>query len=295
MGATVFYAGASELATLSNVFSVLTVPTDPTTVTLVVTDPLDVSTTYTYAAAQITRTGTGAYSKDIACTLDGIWHYTWTGTGTATDVTAGTWTVFPTELQQRYCTVEQLKSRLTISDALDDFEIGLAIDTATAAIDDICQRRFWRGTDTRTYTANSYYEVQVDDLVSVTSLKTGSGDGTFPLTWAVTDYQLHPVNPNTGTGTVPYTSIRAVGANIFPPPTLRPGRTDLVQVVGVWGWPQIPPPVNQAALIMAADFLASGGAPFGIAGFGDFAVRIRGNPRAEALLAPFRKYSMLVA
>ncbi len=83
--ATVFFEGASELATLTNTFTVAGAPTDPSTVSLVVTDPTQASTTYTYAAAQITKTGTGVYTKDIPCTLAGTWTYEWVGTASASD------------------------------------------------------------------------------------------------------------------------------------------------------------------------------------------------------------------
>lgn len=296
MGATVFFESASETATLSNTFSVSGTPTDPTTVALVVTTPAGVATTYTYALAEVTKTGTGIYTKDIACTEDGTWQYVWTGTGSAADVVAGTWTVFGTELQRRYCSLEELKSRAGITGTGDDFEISLAIESASRWIDGYCDRRFWRGTDTRTYESRSLYCVDVDDLVSVTTLKTdASGDGTFETTWTTADYQLRPVNPNAAPEPRPYTSIRAVGSYTFPMVYGYTQRTDLVQVVGVFGWPASPLAVKQAALILSADLFKLKGAPFGVANFGDFAVRIRDNPRVTALLAPYRRHAVLMA
>jgi hypothetical protein len=300
VSATVFYNGSAETATLTNTFSVNGAPTDPTAVTLVVTDPAGVATTYNYPTpATITRSGTGVYTKDISCasTVAGIWSYVWTGTGTASDVVAGTWTTFDTAgVNRRYCSVEQVKSRLRITDTLDDFELNLAIDAASRCIDDYCERVFWRGTDTRTYIPGNFYALDVDDLVSVTTLATDAdGDGTYEQAWTGTDYQLLPVNPNRFTDPRPYTRIKAVGSLVFPRRWGGIGRDDMVQVAGVFGWPKVPAAVNQAALILVADLLATGQAPFGIAGFGDYAVRIRGNPRAEALLGPYRRYSLLVA
>lgn len=62
-------------------FKVSDVLTDPTTVSLTVTDPSGDATTYTYAGATVTKDGTGEYSKALACSESGEWIYTWTGTG----------------------------------------------------------------------------------------------------------------------------------------------------------------------------------------------------------------------
>jgi hypothetical protein len=301
--ATVFYEHATaELATLTNTFSAgsPSVPTDPTTVSLTIVSPAGVSTTYTYGAAQITRTGTGVYTKDIACTEDGIWQYVWVGTGTASDVVVGTWSVFNTDLQRNYCTLEELKSRLGIpaTDTQDDFELKLAVESASRWIEDHCDRQqFWRGTDTRTFTSCDPYAVDVDDLVSVTTLKTDSaGDGTFETTWAATDYQLRP--PNAAGKGRPYTQVAAVGGTLTFPYLYegQTARTDRVQIVGVFGWPALPAAVKQACLIVAAEHVKLKDAPFGVAGFGDFgAVRVRQSPQAAALLASFCKYPFQVA
>lgn len=293
--ATVFLQGSAELATLSNTFSVSGTPTDPTTVTLAVTSPTGTTTTYTYADGEITRSSAGVYTKDVACTESGVWTYVWTGTGTASDVQAGTWTVHSTDLAKVYCTVEELKSRVGIDDTVDDFELRLAVDAVSRAIDDYCRRQFWRGTATRTFDVRDAYCLRVDDLVSVTSLKTDdSGDGTFETTWSSSDYQLRPVNATTHAESRPYTEIRAVGSYTFPTGRSRGSRDDRVQVVGVWGWPAIPAAVKQAALILSADYFKLKDAPFGVQAFGDFGMRLRDNSRAVALLNPYRRHAVLV-
>lgn len=55
--------------------------TEPTTVTLAVTDPSGARTTYTYADGDVTRHSTGVYYRDILLTLPGEWVVHWTGTG----------------------------------------------------------------------------------------------------------------------------------------------------------------------------------------------------------------------
>lgn len=55
---------------------------DPTTVTLVVTDPSGTRTTYTYAGSGVSKNSTGVYYRDIPLVLPGEWSIRWTGTGT---------------------------------------------------------------------------------------------------------------------------------------------------------------------------------------------------------------------
>lgn len=301
MAATVFFQSANELATLTNTFKVNGTATDPTTVTLTITDPTGAVTAYTFAAAQITKTGTGVYTKDIPCTVAGEWTYEWEGSTAASDAVAGTWTVYETQLGRLYATVEALKSRLGIADTVDDYELHGACFAASRAIEQFCERTFYRsGTEARTFTPANLYAVKLpefNDLVSVTTLKTdASGDGVFELTWSASDYQLQPVNPGAAPEQRPYTRIRAVGTLLFPLPVPTLMRTDLVQVTGVWGWPAVPYAIRQAALILAAETFKLKDAPFGVAGFGELGlIRIRDNPKVAALAGPYRRNAMLAA
>ncbi|WP_028192941.1 hypothetical protein [Salinispora pacifica] len=294
--AELFYANTAELATLTNTFAVSGTPTDPTTISLVITDPTGTATTYTYAAAQITRSGTGVYTKDIPCSAAGVWTYVWIGTGAASDVTAGTWTVQSTSLNRLYCTPEELKSRVGIADSISDLEILGAVITVSRWIEDHCERTFHQTAVTRTFDSCDAYLLAVDDLVSVTSVATDtSRDGTFATTWTATDYQLLPLNPAAGSETRPYTSLRSVGNHTFP---LRSGtdREGLTQIVGVFGWAVVPAAVRQAAAIWATDLLKLSGMAFGIAGYGEYGpVRARPNPIVDALLAPYRRHPVKVA
>jgi len=63
-------------------FTVSGVLTDPTTVTLKIRNLLGVTSTYTYALAQITKSAVGVYYKDISLDRSGEWFYRWEGTGT---------------------------------------------------------------------------------------------------------------------------------------------------------------------------------------------------------------------
>lgn len=293
MGATVFYESASELATLTNTFKVAGVATDPTTVSLTVTTPARVSTTYTYAAAQITKTSTGLYTKDLACSEDGEWEYIWTGTTAASDVEAGTWTVFETELGKLYSTVAALKSRLGIAttDTADDYELHAACFAASRSIETACERIFYRSATgtVRTFEPCGLYHLKLgpyNDLVSLASLKTDSaGAGVFSTTWSASDYQLLPYNPAAGPETRPYTGIKAIGGQTFPVITGF-GRDDRVEVTGVFGWSSVPWAVKKAALMLAEEIHKS--TPYGVAGISDYGViRVRENPRIAKLIGSY--------
>jgi hypothetical protein len=297
MTATVFYNDVNEIATLGNTFKVGTTPTDPTTIVLTVTDPARVVTTYNWPGGPNTLThGTaGVFSQNVPCSsvIDGIWTYAWSGTGSASDAVEGTWTVTRID-QTTYASVEELKSRLGITDTQDDFELILATQAASRSIDEICGRYFWRGTDTRTYVPESLWRQSTDDLVTVTTLKVDQdGDGVYEQTWiAGTDYALEvaPGRYNTGSkGELwPYTGFVAINSGKLLPFIWPWRHLDAVQITGTFGWPAVPLAVKQAALISAADLFKLKDAPFGVAGISDLgALRVKDNPMITKLLARY--------
>jgi len=109
-----------DTVTLTNTFAVSGTATDPTTVTLVVTDPTGTATTYTYAGGTITKTSTGVYTKNVTASTAGIWSYTWTGTGAA-DVENGVFEVSPTQP-----TAGDPLDVLTLYEAKEELGIGLS-------------------------------------------------------------------------------------------------------------------------------------------------------------------------
>lgn len=301
MSATVFFDSANELATLSNTFKVNGSPTDPTVTTLTVTSPTNVTTTY--SGGQLTHGSTGVFSKDVTCDEAGTWTYQWDGTTAASDAVVGTWEVFETQLGRLYCTVEALKSRLGIpvTDTTDDLELHAACFTASRALEQFCERHFWRSasSEVRTFVPDDWYCLSLPefcDLVSVTTLKTdASGDGVFETTWTAADYQLLPQNPTAGPETRPYTKVKAVGSQIFPVTYATSiGRDDTVQVTGVFGWPAVPWAVKMAARVLAQDAFKLKDSNFGQAGEGDFAIRVGENARAEKLAKPYRRNVVLM-
>ena len=295
MSSTVFFSGTAEYATLTNTFSVSGTPTDPSTISLVVTDPEGNQTTYTYGGSgTITRTSAGAYTLNVGCTIDGLWSYVWIGTGTASDVVAGTWTVSPTTLGHWYTSPEQLKSRLGITDTADDFEINLSVQAAAASIEEFTGRYFWNSGAgaVRTYRNTSIYDLEIDDLVTITGLATDTtGDGVYDTTWTSGQYQLevteHQYNQTSKGEWWPYTKIQALGipGGLYLPYVWAWSSQNRVQVTGTFGWLQVPVLVRQASLMLASDYFKLKDAPFGVAGFSELgAVRVRDNPQIASML-----------
>jgi hypothetical protein len=297
VSSTVFYESGSEYATLTNSFYVASVLTDPTTVSLIVTTPAGVATTYTYAGATITKTSTGIYTKDVACSEDGLWSYEWVGTGTAADVVAGQWQVFQKPADAGlYCTVEALKSRLGITNTADDHELTRAVRAASRLVDSYCGRRpraFSRDTavTTRTFPASSSREVFITEGISTATgliVKTDeAATGAFGTTLTVdTDFLLRPSNALADGW--PYTEIWLADNYAFP--ILSSGRHG-VQVTARFGWPTIPDDVSEAALIVAHRLFKRKETGTGVVGFDGQGITVRlssSDPDAAALLAPYR-------
>lgn len=192
-----------------------------------------------------------------------------------------------------YATLNEVKSSLNIpvSDLADDPMIELAIESASREIDQVCERIFYQASGTRVFVPRDSYVVEVDDLRSLTTLKTSSGaDGIFDITWAATDYQLEPLNGIVGGIVSPTTHIRAIDDYLF---TIDGGEAT-VQVVGNWGWDAIPTAIRQAAVILSSRIFRRNDSPLGVMGFGDMGVvRVsRIDPDIDALISPYKKVRM---
>lgn len=173
-------------------------------------------------------------------------------------------------------------------------EAERVIEAVSRFVDQRCGRHFWQATaTTRTFQASDSYRLCVGDLVSVTSLKTDEdSSGSFETTWSGSDYELLPLNPAAGPEQVPYDVVHAVGSRRFPVGVGQGSSlTNLVQIVGSWGWPAVPLAVEQASLMLAARYYRRKQSPEGVAGFGDFGVIRVGSlldPDVDRLLAPYR-------
>jgi len=196
-----------------------------------------------------------------------------------------------------YATLAQLKSALRITDTVDDALLETSIESASRQIDGVCERVFYTTTATRVYRPRDSFVTEIDDLVSLTSLKTSSmADGSFDITWSPTDYQLQPLNGLVGGSYRPFDLITAVGDYLFPlwEPKSVNSYEATVQVTGVFGYPTVPTDVRQATILLAMRQFKRYDSPLGVAGFGDIgAIRVgRTDPDIEALVMPYKKIRM---
>jgi hypothetical protein len=195
-----------------------------------------------------------------------------------------------------YATLANVKAALRIQDSVDDALLDISIEAASREIDGWCERVFSQSTATRIYRPTDVFTVEVDDLQSITTLKTDAdGTGTFGTTWSTADYQLNPLNGIAGGITTPYTTLRAIGSYLFPiyePRNVNANEAS-VQITGVWGWPSIPTAVKQACIILSMRQFKRYDSPTGVMGFGDLGVMRVGrvDPDVEKLLMPFRRMS----
>ena len=190
------------------------------------------------------------------------------------------------------CTVDDVKQTLGIEDTVDDLEINVAVEAATAMIEQYCGRQFTQDSvaSARVYVATNSYLVQVDDISTTSGLilETDPGaDGTFDQTWTAADYQLEPLNGIINGQTWPYHTIRAIRSLYFP----QDYGQALIRVTARWGWASVPTAVKQAAIIQTITVFKSPDAPFGATPFQDTGIlRLRSalHPTAAALLTNYR-------
>jgi hypothetical protein len=187
-----------------------------------------------------------------------------------------------------YCTLAQIKTSAGISDNVDDDLLELAVEAASREIDGSTERQFFQTSATRIYTPRDSYITEIDDLVSLTTLKTSTAaDTIFDTTWDPTDYQLEPLNGLAGGIITPANTIRAVGDYAFP----IDGGSATVEVTGTFGFAAVPTAITQATVILASRIFKRNDSPLGVAGFGDIGViRVgRLDPDVEAMIMPFKK------
>lgn len=147
-----------------------------------------------------------------------------------------------------YCLLTDLKAALSITDANDDTSLSVIIESASRSIDNETGRRFWKsGSDeTRLYTAKDAMKLQIDDLVSVTSIATDYGSRGYGYAWTSSMYDLWPFNAAYMADPEPYREIRVVPFQTTY--TFPVGVAKGVKIIGLFGWPGVPRLVNQACI-----------------------------------------------
>ena len=189
-----------------------------------------------------------------------------------------------------YISAQELSASLNIQGVADLSEIDRAIKAASRAIDKLCGRVFYNAetASPRRFRPEFTTLVSTDDFHMLAGVTVDTEhDRTFATTLAAADYDLEPLNPGPGE---PYTGLRLVTP-------LSSRRTPMVEVTAIWGWPVVPPQVEQACVFIAKKLLARRQSPDAIAAVTDqMAVRVAStDPDAQALLAPLRRYVPAVA
>lgn len=133
-----------------------------------------------------------------------------------------------------YVSLDDMKRMLDIGDTTDDARLRSCIEAASEALDTTYNRRFQPYTATRYYTAKATRALKIDDLLSVTALKTlttnSGGSRVYGDTWDSTDYGLWPYDAPFSRE--PYTQIEANPGGRFSFPLASRG----VEVTGTWGY-----------------------------------------------------------
>lgn len=196
-----------------------------------------------------------------------------------------------------YASLNDVKAAARITDTIDDGLLEIAIESSSRDIDAYTERVFYSTGATavsRVYIPQDIYLVETDDIISVTTLKSDStGNGTFDVTWAPTDFQLEPLNGRAGGIDTPATRIRAIGDYLWPvyePRNVNSNQAS-VQVTGVFGFASIPAAIKQATILASLRAYKRYESPTGVLGFSDIGVvRVgRLDPDVERLVSPYRK------
>jgi hypothetical protein len=195
-----------------------------------------------------------------------------------------------------YCTLEQVKAALRITDTVDDSLLEGSVESASRLIDGYAMRNFYQsGTVTRLFATQDQLYCQTDDMAGTAIVleTSNAADGVFDVTWSPTDYQLEPLNGDLDGIPWAFDRIRAVGDYVFPTGNvIGDDEQALVRVTTVFGWPSVPKAVETACIIQASRIFKRFDSPLGVAGFGDFgAVRVSRfiDPDVEQLVMPYKK------
>jgi hypothetical protein len=187
-----------------------------------------------------------------------------------------------------YASLAKLKARLGIADSntAKDSELTDRLDSATLDIIRYCGRQFGRDevASERDFCPGST-GVDVDDFWTTEDLAIVPYLGvTSGTAWTVDGLTLEPLNGIVdGVPGWPYRRV------VYGWSMSAAYAVARVRVTARWGWANVPKNVETACLLIAAMDNKAGDAPFGVAAFGDYAVRIKSNPMAMEKLAPYVK------
>lgn len=244
-----------DTARVSTVFSVGGTNTDPDTVSLIVTAPSGAATTYTYPA-DITKTATGAYRRDIGSLVAGLYAWRWVGTGAAAGTDEGSFTVERSLPADVLGSIEDVKLQMETEVTTSDDVLQRLVVEASMAIQLYTGRRIRpldaSATDRYFDAADAYdprrRELWVWDLSTTPTevqILDSAGDSAATLTVA-DDLVLFPRNRRSWE---PVERIR------LRPSVSAPTPGQEIRVRGIWGWPAVPEDVTGAMVATVRSWL----------------------------------------
>ena len=189
-----------------------------------------------------------------------------------------------------YCSLNQIKAALRITDSVDDALLEMAVESASRMIDSECDRNFFSTSATRDFIPSDSYTVDTDDLTAITSVKIDDqGDRTFLITLAASDYQAEPVNQRVSGNAFPIYRLRMIGDYLLP----LWGQQATVRIQGTYGFTPVPTQITQATVIQAGRIFKRLDSLLGFAGFSDMGVARVGrvDPDVAAMIRPYKKYA----
>ena len=198
-----------------------------------------------------------------------------------------------------YCALSEIKTYIGLSGSGQDTNLESAVESASREIDQYCGRIFYETTSqVRTYTPTNRYELEVDDISTVTGLVVKldtTDDGSYDTTLTInTDFIVSPVNrSNVLDENQPITMLKILDKR-------SSERFDVdiinnVQVTAKYGFSSVPSAIKQATFLQATRLFKRKDSPFSTYGnpqTGTAELFNRFDPDALKLIKGYTKYRL---
>jgi len=180
-----------------------------------------------------------------------------------------------------------------VNDHEDDVFLEPIVEAVSRLIDNTTGRRFYAATETRYFSPTDALTLFVDDLLTVTTIKTdGDGDRTYENTWDTGDYDLEPLNAATDGAPYTWIEVAVLGSYVFP--CFRAS----VEIAGSWGYcasTNQPTPITEALYLGANRIVHRLSTPLGVSAspsLGQLQVKVSqltSDPDWMALIDPYTR------